>query len=375
MTQPELRNSLKAGHKLHWYSIEKVLGQGGFGITYLAHDPNLDQHVAIKEYLPMELAVRDGDNSVYPASSANGERYQWGLDRFISEARTLAKFKHPAIVRVLSVFEENNTAYMVMEYERGQSLQQVLDGRKTLGEDDLIPILAPLLDGLEIIHASGFIHRDIKPANIYIREDGSPVLLDFGSARQALGSQTKSLTSIVSPGYAPFEQYYSKGDRQGPWTDIYSLAATMYRAISGIMPMDAIDRSEAILKAERDIFVSVGEIGHGRYSPGFMHALDHALSFSEKKRPQSITEWRRELGLAVYISGSVSRPPSRALHSKTRFELQPNPPQEIPTQLADPAMPSVRHADALSAEMAPATRDGLVSTGQEQSAPNRQNHA
>jgi len=226
----------------------------------------------------MELAVRDGDSSVYPASSANGERYQWGLDRFIAEARTLAKFKHPAIVRVLSVFEDNNTAYMVMEYELGQSLQQVLDGRKTLGEDDLIPIMAPLLDGLEMIHATGFIHRDVKPANIYIWEDGSPVLLDFGSARQALGGQTKSLTSIVSPGYAPFEQYYSNGDRQGPWTDIYSLAATMYRAISGIMPMDAIDRSEAILKAERDIFVSVGEIGHGRYSPEFMRALDHALS-------------------------------------------------------------------------------------------------
>jgi serine/threonine protein kinase len=275
MAQPELRNSLKTNHQLHWYRIDSVLGQGGFGITYLAYDPNLDQHVAIKEYLPMDLAVRDGDNSVYPASSANGERYQWGLDRFVSEARTLAKFKHPAIVRVLSVFEENNTAYMVMEYERGKSLQQILDTRKTLDEDELIPILGPLLDGLEQMHSTGFIHRDIKPANIYVREDGSPVLLDFGSARQALGEQTKSLTSIVSPGYAPFEQYYSKSDRQGPWTDIYSLAATMYRAISGVMPMDAIDRSEAILKAERDVFVSAGEIGEGRYSVGFMRALDH----------------------------------------------------------------------------------------------------
>ncbi|MGR9089222.1 MAG: serine/threonine protein kinase, partial [Gammaproteobacteria bacterium] len=137
----ELRNSLKTGHALHWYCIDKVLGQGGFGITYLAHDPNLNQLVAIKEYLPMELAVRDGDNSVYPASSANGDRYQWGLDRFIAEAHTLAKFKHPAIVRVLSVFEENNTACMVMEYAQGESLQQVLDRRKTLNEEELIPIL------------------------------------------------------------------------------------------------------------------------------------------------------------------------------------------------------------------------------------------
>lgn len=346
MAQQELRNSLKTDHALHWYRIDKVLGQGGFGITYLAHDPNLDQLVAIKEYLPMELAVRDGDNSVYPASSANGERYQWGLDRFIAEARTLAKFKHPAIVRVLSVFEENNTAYMVMEYEQGESLQQVLDRRKTLSEEELIPILAPLLDGLELIHASGFIHRDIKPANIYIRKDQSPVLLDFGSARQALGEQTKSLTSIVSPGYAPFEQYYSKSDRQGPWTDIYSLAATMYRAISGVMPMDAIDRSEAILKAERDIFVSAGEIGEGRYTPEFMAALDHALHFNEKKRPQTVAEWRAELGIEKRNSGLVSRttPP---LDSKTRFDATSSPQDEIATQVATPTIPSVRNDDAV----------------------------
>ncbi|MFT4583075.1 MAG: serine/threonine protein kinase [Gammaproteobacteria bacterium] len=348
MAQPELRNSLKTDHQLHWYRIDSVLGQGGFGITYLAYDPNLDQHVAIKEYLPMDLAVRDGDNSVYPASSANRERYQWGLDRFISEARTLAKFKHPAIVRVLSVFEENNTAYMVMEYERGKSLQQILDTRKTLNEDELIPILGPLLDGLEQMHSTGFIHRDIKPANIYVREDGSPVLLDFGSARQALGEQTKSLTSIVSPGYAPFEQYYSKSDRQGPWTDIYSLAATMYRAISGIMPMDAIDRSEAILKAERDIFVSAGEIGEGRYSVGFMRALDHALNFSEKKRPQTIGEWRAELGIESRNSAPVSRQSSIELLGNTLFESPSVIASEIETRLADSEIPipSVRNSDA-----------------------------
>jgi len=339
----ELRNALKAGHELHWYRIDKVLGQGGFGITYLAHDPNLDQYVAIKEYLPMELAVRDGDNSVYPASSANGERFRWGLDRFITEARTLAKFKHPAIVRVLTVFEDNNTAYMVMEYERGESLQQVLERRKTLDEDELIPILAPLLDGLEMIHATGFIHRDIKPANIYIREDNTPVLLDFGSARQALGEQTKTLTSIVSPGYAPFEQYYSKSDRQGPWTDIYSLAATMYRAISGIMPMDAIDRSEAILKAERDIFVSAGEIGHGRYSEQFMRAIDHALNFSEKQRPQSIAAWRAELGIKTGNSTPLPPLAATAHQSQAKPEVEPVQSGEIETRLDESHAPSAQN--------------------------------
>lgn len=292
MSEEKLRNSLRPGHKLHWYQIEKVLGQGGFGITYLAYDSNLDHHVAIKEYLPMELAVREGDFSVYPASHAQDDRYRWGLDRFLAEARTLAKFKHPAIVRVLSVFESNNTAYMVMEYQEGRSLQQILERRRTLPEPELAAITRPLLDGLELIHASGFIHRDVKPSNIFVHDNGHPVLLDFGSARQALGEQTQTLTSVVSPGYAPFEQYYSKSDRQGPWTDIYGLGATLYRSISGLQPMAAIDRSEAILKAERDVFVTASEIGEGRYSPTFLAAVDASLHFNEKKRPQTIAEWR-----------------------------------------------------------------------------------
>ncbi|NNM01431.1 MAG: protein kinase, partial [Gammaproteobacteria bacterium] len=291
------RNSLDAKHQLHWYQIERVLGQGGFGITYLAYDSNLDQLVAIKEYLPMELAIRDGDNSVYPASGAMGERYDWGLERFLVEARTLAKFRHPAIVRVLSVFEANNTAYMVMEYESGESLQEIVSRQKTLSEAEIVRLIPPILNGLEVIHAEGFIHRDIKPANLFIREDGTPVLLDFGSARQALGEQTKTLTSVVSPGYAPFEQYYSKSDRQGPWTDIYGFGATLYRCVTGRQPMDAIDRSEAILKAERDIFVSAGEIGAERYSATLLSAIDHALQFREKSRPQSIAEWRLDFGL------------------------------------------------------------------------------
>ena len=317
----KLRNSLRPGHELHWYRIEEVLGQGGFGITYLAYDANLEQHVAIKEYLPMELAVREGDFSVYPASCAHDTRYRWGLDRFLAEARTLARFKHPAIVRVNSVFEANNTAYMVMEYQHGMSLQAVLDRRGTLPENELIALVMPLLDGLQIIHAEGFIHRDIKPSNIYIRRDGHPVLLDFGSARQALGEETKTLTSVVSPGYAPFEQYYSKSDRQGPWTDIYGLGATLYRALSGLQPMAAIDRSEAILKAERDVFVSAAELGSGRYSPNFLRAVDAALVFNEKKRPQNVAEWRRQFAFhgsdqaAPQAPAMTSHPPQ----AETRY--------------------------------------------------------
>jgi len=296
------RNSLQPGYKLHWYQIIKILGQGGFGITYLAHDTNLDQQVAIKEYLPTDLAVREDNVSVHPVSEDHSESYQWGLERFISEARTLAKFKHHNIVRVLSVFTENNTAYMVMEYEHGEPMDALLKNRTTIEEEKLKSILMPMLDGLEAVHKAGFIHRDIKPPNIYIRTDGSPVLLDFGSARQSLGVQTHTLTTMVSPGYAPFEQYTSKSDKQGPWTDIYGLGATLYRAVTGIGPTDAMDRSEALLHTSKDVYIPASKIAHDNYSGVFLAAIDHALMFKTDGRPQSIDEWRKELDTGIVDS-------------------------------------------------------------------------
>jgi len=311
------RNSLQPGYKLHWYHIIKILGQGGFGITYLAHDTNLDQQVAIKEYLPTDLAVREGDISVHPVSDGHRESYEWGLERFISEARTLAKFKHHNIVRVLSVFTENNTAYMVMEYEHGEPMDALLKNRKTIEEEKLISILMPMLDGLEQIHKEGFIHRDIKPPNIYIRTDGSPVLLDFGSARQSLGIQTKTLTTLVSPGYAPFEQYTSKSDKQGPWTDIYGLGATLYRAVTGIGPTDAMDRSEALLHTNKDVYVSASRIADENYSEDFLAAIDHALMFKTDERPQSISEWRKELDSGIVNIDAASEAETVAINPAT----------------------------------------------------------
>jgi serine/threonine protein kinase/formylglycine-generating enzyme required for sulfatase activity len=289
------RNSLQPGHLVHWYKIVKILGQGGFGITYLAVDTNLNQKVAIKEYLPIELAVRDSNNSLYPISDDREHQFSWGLERFIAEAQTLAKFDHHNIVRVLTVFEANNTGYMLMRYEEGESLQDILKAKKTLDEKTLKNILFPILDGLEKVHAAGFIHRDIKPANIYIRSNGTPVLLDFGAARQSLGEETKTLTSMVSSGYAPFEQYFSKSDQQGPWTDIYGLGATMYRGITSKLPIDAVDRSNTILQLSEDTLVSASEIGSGQYTDSFLKSVDHALEFKYQDRPQSISEWLKEL--------------------------------------------------------------------------------
>lgn len=301
-------NALPAGSTVHWYTIHDVLGQGGFGITYLALDPNLNQPVAVKEYLPTDLASRTPDGAVTPLSEAHREDFQWGLNRFITEAQTLSKFDHPNIVSVVSVFEMNETAYMVMRYEDGLSLADMLDRGVTLDENWLKKMILPILDGLSAVHAAGFIHRDIKPGNIYIREDHSPVLLDFGSARRTEGAVTRTLTTLVSPGYAPFEQYYSRSNKQGPWTDIYAFGATLYRGTVGSVPVDALARSEALLSDNDDPYVPATRAAADRYSVEFLSAIDRALSFHEHKRPQDLASWAQELEGELFVIGTTVVP-------------------------------------------------------------------
>lgn len=294
MTGKGYRNALPEGIQLLWYCIERVLGQGGFGITYLATDVNLGRKVAIKEYLPSDLAVREGNNTLHPITAEREERYSWGLQRFIMEAQTLAKFNHPNIVRVHNVFEANNTAYMVMEYEQGESFADLLrSGHRE--QPGLLKLLFALLDGLEHMHGAGFIHRDIKPANIYVRTDGTPVLLDFGSARMALGTHTHNLTGMVSPGYAPYEQYSNDSTLQGPWTDIYGLGATLYFAVADRGPLDAITRGNACMDGKDDPLVPAFELGKGRFTPAFLAAIDEALKIFPQERPQSVSAWRKML--------------------------------------------------------------------------------
>ena len=196
--------ALAAGTALGEYRIESLLGTGGFGLTYLATDENLRLKVALKEYLPSSLAERGEDSSIRPRDGEAAQTFAWGKQRFLDESRTLASFRHPAIVRVMRFFEANATAYMVMEFVEGQALQDWAAPKRPLGQAALSSLVVPLLEGLKVVHEAGYLHRDIKPGNIYMRADGSPVLIDFGSARRTVVG--RDLTSIISPGFAPFEQ-------------------------------------------------------------------------------------------------------------------------------------------------------------------------
>ena len=289
------RNALRNGTELHWYTVERVLGQGAFGITYLAIDNNLHRPVAIKEYLPGQLAHREQDGSVLALTDELVDEYQAGLTRFIFEARTLARFEHPGIVRVHNIFEANHTAYMVMQYEQGEGLDRLLKSRGTLTEHEILQILHPLLDALKVIHAQGFVHRDIKPANIFVRSDGTPVLLDFGSAREAINGEARTITNFVSPGYAPIEQYAGKSDQQGPWSDIYGLGATIYRAMTARTPNDAVERSQALAQNTEDSYQVGARHAKRSYSTQLLGAVDHALAFRAQDRPPDIVAWRAEL--------------------------------------------------------------------------------
>jgi serine/threonine protein kinase len=282
-------NALPSGYSLNEYRIESVLGAGGFGLTYLATDANLNLKVALKEYLPGDFASRNPDSSVQPREGAAGDSFQWGLERFLDEARTLASFHHPNIVRVMRFFEANCTGYMVMEFVDGTPLADWIATRRPLSRQRLLRIIEPLLSGLDVIHRAGYLHRDIKPANIYIRGDGSPVLLDFGSARQLAGAADRELTAIVTPGYAPLEQYHTHG-KQGPWSDLYSLGAVLYWMVTAGKPPDATAR------VREDVMVPAVRAGlSGVHGPELLMAIDWALKPHEGERPQTVDEFRRAL--------------------------------------------------------------------------------
>ena len=318
--------ALPRGYTLHEYRIESTLGVGGFGLTYLATDSNLNVQVAIKEYLPGELAIRRDDQSVRSKSDATLDTFQWGLTRFLEESRTLASFHHPNIVRVMRFFEANQTAYMVMEFVAGQPLNEWIKARRPLPEPAITSIASALLDGVEVVHRAGYLHRDIKPGNIFIRDDATPVLLDFGSARVA--SAHTERTAIISPGYAPLEQYHTHGN-QGPWSDLYALGGVLYWIVTGEKPVEATARfpSDPLRPATR-----AGDRSH--YSQQLLEAIDWALMPTEAARPQSVAALRQVL---------LRHPSASALHANSMLTGQTSMPDAFSptTRIATgPAMDS-----------------------------------
>lgn len=297
------------------YVVEGILGHGGFGITYLARDEALDTHVAIKEYLPSELAVRDESSTVRPVRGNGLEDFASGLEAFLKEARLVARMdKHPNLVAVRRFFRENGTAYMVMDYVEGVSLDELI-GRHADGlpANLLLPMLDRLLDGLSAVHAGGALHRDIKASNILIRDDATPVLIDFGSARHFSGSATRTMTALVSSGYAPIEQYTSDTE-QGPYSDLYALGAVAYKAITGGAP------PEALRRLRRDPMVPAAEVGQGRYPASLLASIDKALAVDPSDRFQSADEMRVGLRAPSSAPTSSARGPAAAKAPKTAGE-------------------------------------------------------
>lgn len=292
----EIRLALPAGTLIDDYKIESVLGTGGFGITYRATEALLDRTVAIKEFLPPGLATRAHDKpAVVPLTDRDIPDFEWGLSRFRREAQTLVAFEHPNIVRVIRYFEANSTGYLVMNYVNGRTLAEILDDAGTIEENALMELVWPLLDGLQAVHEKGFLHRDIKPANIFVREDGLPLLIDFGAARLALGEHSKTLTAIISAGYAPYEQYDSSG-QQGGWTDIYAFGGVLYRCLTGIRPPDAPSRVSALVRSLDDPMQPLAQAAKVTCSTALHDAVEKTLAIREDDRPQSIAELRVLLG-------------------------------------------------------------------------------
>ena len=301
-------DALPPGTLIHHYRIIRLLGRGAFGLTYLAEEPQLQRLVAIKEYLPSAAASRDDTLTVSSLTPESEEFFRYGLSSFLQEARTLVQFDHPNVARVLTYFSELGTAYLVMNYETGHNFNEWLRENPHPPETALLDIFLPINRGLSQVHEAGYIHRDIKADNIYIREDGTPVLLDFGAARDIRHRESGDLTRILTPGYAPYEQENPDWHEQGPWTDIYALAATLYYAVCGKRPASGGQRAAAVFGGRDDPYVPLSDLQPDGYSPRFLQAIDQALAFDPNARPSNTTAWN-DLFVDPEPEPAVSAPP------------------------------------------------------------------
>ena len=274
--------ALPHGCQLLNYRIDKQISSGGFSLVYLAHDEN-GLPVAIKEYLPSALVLRESGSLVQASSAENLNVFRYGMKCFFEEGLALARITHPNVVRVTNFFRANETVYLVMQYERGRTLQDyILYHKKEIKENFIRRIFAEMLGGLREVHAHKILHLDIKPSNIYIRLDGSPLLLDFGAARQTLTQEKSSLTPMYTPGFAAPEQYGHDRDALGPWTDIYGVGASLFACLAGFAPQAANQR------LEQDKQESAKKLWGGHHSEHFLELIDWCLKLDPLERPQSV---------------------------------------------------------------------------------------
>lgn len=293
------RKLLPTGTILNRYRIESILGEGGFGVTYLAMEPVQQSYVAIKEYFPKRFANRLNGNTIMPNRSNEDQRvFKWGLKRFLDEAKVLARLDHPNIIKVQKYFELHGTAYLVMDYCDGKSLDKFVDDGSDVSPRRIFEIYTALINALEHVHQHGIIHGDLKPSNVLVRFDGTPVLLDFGSARQEM---LRMAVGQVSDGYSPPEFYETSG-RVGPWSDIYGLAATFYKLITGMKVPVATDR------AKSDSYIPAATSFTDGYSVKFLELIDSSLRLSTLERPQSISSLRGLLPDSVNFNNRYKLP-------------------------------------------------------------------
>ena len=301
---------LEPGTLLHnRYVIGKVLGYGGFGVTYIGWDARLEQKVAIKEFLPSEFSTRmPGQSTVTVFGGEKREQFQDGLHKFVDEAKRLARFQNePGIVTIFDSFAENDTAYIIMEYLEGETLASRLSREKTIPEDEAVDLLRPVMHSLEAVHREGILHRDIAPDNIFLTKNGGVKLIDFGASRYATTTHSRSLTVIIKPGYSPEEQYRSRGD-QGPHTDVYALASTLYKMITGQTPPDAMERHAIVETKRRDTLVSPHKYAK-KLSTAREVAILNAMNVQIQDRTPDIPTFLQELD---------ANPPAKRVYGKIK---------------------------------------------------------
>ncbi len=336
------------------YLIGRVLGQGGFGITYLAWDLNLNIKLAVKEYMPQDLASRAAGHSMVSAyTGALNDQFEYGLEKFLQEARTLAQFEgHPSIVSVRDFFRANGTAYLVMHYIEGVTLKGlVAEEGGALPVSKALQIMMPVLDALKEVHAVEILHRDISPDNIFINMKGQVILIDFGAARQAIGEKGRSLSIIMKPGFTPEEQYRSKGV-QGPWTDIYAVAATIYRVIAGQMPPESLDRlEEDTLIPPSRMDVEIDSLQE--------QALLKALAVRAGDRFQSVEEFQAALLGEMPPGAAAPAAASAGQASALRPGAVPPPPPPPKVQAGGASAGAAPHGGAISPAAPPGKNKNL----------------